>query len=162
MVCKHGTVDAARAKFGYPLYKYLRKNHASDELRVWRVSHFGGHVFAPTLMDMPLSHYWAYVEEEQAAQIIQRSGNVRDLRGHYRGWAGLDNSFLQAAEREMWQCEGWDWFAYQKFGQIKRPVRKNQNGVKSRLTIHHLVSRAHIEHGSRYKSISVSFQAPIT
>lgn len=118
LVCTHGTVDVACAKFGYPLFKHLRTKHASDNLRVWRVSHFGGHVFAPTLIDMPIGHYWAYVEEAQAAQIVQRDGDVRDLRGHYRGWAGLDNSFLQAAEREMWQCEGWDWFTYPKSGQV--------------------------------------------
>jgi len=118
MVCTHGTVDVACAKFGYPLFKHLRSKYASDSLRVWRVSHFGGHVFAPTLMDMPIGHYWAYVEEEQAAQIIQRSGDASQLRGHYRGWAGLESNFLQAAEREMWQCEGWDWFAYPKSGQV--------------------------------------------
>ncbi len=118
MVCTHGTVDVACAKFGYPLFKHLHKTYASDVLRVWRVSHFGGHVFAPTLIDMPLGHYWAYVEEAQASQIIQRNGDVRDLRGHYRGWAGLEGSFLQVAEREMWQCEGWDWFTYPKSGQI--------------------------------------------
>jgi hypothetical protein len=118
MVCTHGTVDVACAKFGYPLFRQMRKTYTSDMLRVWRVSHFGGHVFAPTLIDMPIGHSWAYVEETQAAQIIQRSGDVRSLRGHYRGWAGLEGSFLQAAEREMWQCEGWDWFTYLKSGQI--------------------------------------------
>ena len=45
LVCTHGTVDAACAKFGYPLYSNLRNNHANQNLRVWRVSHFGGHVF---------------------------------------------------------------------------------------------------------------------
>jgi hypothetical protein len=114
LVCTHGTVDAACAKFGYPLYNYLRKNYASDQLRVWRVSHFGGHVFAPTMMDMPLGHYWAYVEDEQADQIVKRNGDVAALRGHYRGWAGLERSYTQVAEREIWQREGWDWFSYPK------------------------------------------------
>lgn len=118
MVCTHGTVDAACAKFGYPLYKHMRKTYASALLRVWRVSHFGGHIFAPTLIDLPTGHYWAYVEETQAEQIIHRSGDVRHLRGHYRGWAGLNSGFLQAAEREMWQREGWGWFAYPKSGRV--------------------------------------------
>jgi len=118
MVCTHGTVDAACAKFGYPLYTYLRRNHASDSLRVWRVSHFGGHVFAPTLVDMPSAHYWAYVERAQADAIVCRDAAVESLRGHYRGWAGLEDGFLQAAEREMWQREGWRWFDYAKSGQV--------------------------------------------
>ena len=76
LVCTHGTVDVACAKFGYPLYKYLRQQHAGDHLRVWRVSHFGGHVFAPTLLDLPTGHLWAYVEAAQADQIAARSGSV--------------------------------------------------------------------------------------
>lgn len=118
LVCTHGTVDAACAKFGYPLYRHLRRNHSSEHMRVWRVSHFGGHVFAPTLMDMPLAHLWAYVEAEQADQIAAQSGDVRALRGHYRGWSGLESAFLQAAEREMWQREGWMWFSYLKIGRV--------------------------------------------
>lgn len=118
LVCTHGSVDVACAKFGYPLYKYLRKNHATDDIRVWRVSHFGGHLFAPTMVDMPHGHYWAYVEREQADQIIERTGEPRSLYKHYRGWAGLDDSFLQAAERELWMQYGWEWFATPKSGAI--------------------------------------------
>ncbi len=118
LVCTHGTVDAACAKFGYPLYNYLRKYHSSDQLRVWRVSHFGGHVFAPTLMDLPLAHFWAYVEDEQADQIVAQKGDAHALRAHYRGWSGMESGHMQAAEREMWQREGWAWFSYPKTGQV--------------------------------------------
>ncbi len=126
LVCTHGTVDAACAKFGFPLYNLLRKQHANDQVRVWRVSHFGGHVFAPTLMDMPLGHYWAYVEPPQAAQIVAQRGPVEILRGHYRGWAGLEYGFMQAAEREMWQREGWHWFDTPKEGTILAQDADNQ------------------------------------
>jgi hypothetical protein len=118
LVCTHGTVDAACARFGVPLYNYLRKQHADESLRVWRVSHFGGHVYAPTIMDMPLGHYWAYVEAPQAEQIVAQRGPVETLRGHYRGWSGLEYGLMQAAEREMWQREGWDWFEYHKVGTV--------------------------------------------
>lgn len=118
LVCTHGTVDAACAKFGYPLYRHLHRNHTSAQLRIWRVSHFGGHVFAPTLMEMPSGHFWAYMEESQADQIARRDGSVADLRGHYRGWAGLENGFLQAAEREMWLREGWRWLDWPRQGQV--------------------------------------------
>ena len=118
LVCTHGSVDAACAKFGYPLYNCLRQQHARDDLRVWRVSHFGGHVFAPTMMDMPTGHYWAYVEAAQAGQIASLRGPVETLRGHYRGWAGLEDGFLQAAEREMWQAEGWRGLDYHKSGVV--------------------------------------------
>jgi len=117
LVCTHGTIDVACAKFGYPLYKHMRDVYANDRLRVWRVSHFGGHVFAPTLMDMPTGHYWAYIEKEQAVQIIQQNGEVQALRGHYRGWAGLDDSFQQTAECALWQQHGWDWLRYPRSGE---------------------------------------------
>lgn len=117
LVCTHGTIDVACAKFGYPLYKHMRDVYANEQLRVWRVSHFGGHVFAPTLMDMPTGHYWAYIEKEQAAQIVRQDGEARALRGHYRGWAGLDDSFQQTAECALWQQHSWDWFRYPKAGE---------------------------------------------
>lgn len=114
LVCTHGTVDIACAKFGYPLYRRLRDGFSGDSLRVWRVSHFGGHAFAPTVLEMPTGHFWAYLGEEQAEQIAQRDGKVAALRGHYRGWAGVESGFAQAAEREVWQREGWPWFTYAK------------------------------------------------
>lgn len=116
LVCTHGTIDAACAKFGYPVYKFMRDSCVDELVRVWRVSHFGGHVFAPTLMDMPTGHYWAYVGQPQAAQIIARSGDVADLRGHYRGWAGVGDGFQQAAEAHLWQQVGWSWFDMLKSG----------------------------------------------
>jgi len=96
----------------------MHDNLSSAGLRVWRVTHFGGHVFAPTFIDMPTGHYWAYVEREQAKQITERQGDVRPLFGHYRGWAGLGDGFLQALERQLWQQHGWDWFDYAKAGEI--------------------------------------------
>ncbi|MEZ4831231.1 MAG: sucrase ferredoxin [Caldilineaceae bacterium] len=109
LVCTHGSIDVACAKFGYPLYDRLRKHYAGDGVRVWRVSHFGGHVYAPTMMEMPSGHYWAYVDADQADQIALRRGDVTCLRGHYRGWAGASHGFAQAAERELFLRFGWDW-----------------------------------------------------
>ncbi len=129
LVCTHGSVDAACGKFGYPLYHLLRQQQANASLRVWRVSHFGGHVFAPTLIDMPSGHFWAYVEPPQAVQIARREGEVAALRGHYRGWSGLESGFLQAAERELWQRYGWQWFDFQRVGVIRA---KDETGDEPR------------------------------
>ena len=118
LVCTHGTIDSACAKFGYPLYSLLRNHYAHDRLRAWRVSHFGGHVFAPTLMEMPTGHFWAYVEADQAQQIVERSGDAAALRGHYRGCAAFEHGFMQAAEGEVWQRMGWRWFEYRKSGVV--------------------------------------------
>ncbi|MEQ8676103.1 MAG: sucrase ferredoxin [Aggregatilineales bacterium] len=118
LVCTHGAVDVACAKFGYPLYKHLRDNVAVSDTRIWRVSHFGGHLYAPTLMDMPKGDYWAYVDNNIGEQIVRREGDVQDLYNHYRGWSGLKMGFLQALERVCLIREGWQWQALTKRGEI--------------------------------------------
>lgn len=120
LVCTHGAVDAACAKFGIPLYRQLRQaaERSRGRLRAWRVSHFGGHVFAPTLIDMPEFIYWAYVEREVADRLAARAGDTACLRDCYRGWAGLDSPLLQVAERELFARHGWPWLAYRKAGRI--------------------------------------------
>lgn len=138
LVCTHGTIDVACAKFGYPLYRHLRDTYADEGLRVWRVSHFGGHVFAPTLMDMPTGHYWAYIGETESAQIIKRQGDVTNLRGHYRGWAGLPAGFAQAAERELWQRTGWAWFDYAKTGEVLAQDDDEEKPTWAEVCINHI------------------------
>lgn len=113
MVCTHGAVDVVCAKFGYPTLKMLRTQYASDTLRVWRVSHFGGHVCAPTLLSYPDGRAWAYINAEQAPQLVLRNGEPRDLYGNYRGWATLPRPFAQVVEREVWMREGWAWLECQ-------------------------------------------------
>jgi len=131
LICTHGTVDAACAKFGYPLYQHMRETYSSEQLRIWRVSHFGGHVFAPTLMDMPIGHYWAYVGTEQAEQIIKREGDVSALRNFYRGWAGMKDGYQQSAETALWQQFGWEWFDYLKSATVHE--KSDASGAEVRL-----------------------------
>ncbi len=169
LVCTHGTIDVACAKFGYPLYRELRDSYATDELRVWRVSHFGGHVFAPTLMDLPTGHYWAYVEGEQAEQIIRRNGDVRALRGHYRGWSGMGRSFAQVAERELWQREGWAWFDYAKCGEVleQDPDEEHPQWANVRIVCRHsggmeMAYRAHVAVAQTIETVPSTGRAETT
>jgi hypothetical protein len=120
LVCTHGAVDAACAKFGFLTYRQLRRlaDQSQGRLRAWRVSHFGGHVFAPTLLDMPEFRSWAYIEREQAELLADHHGDVASLRDHYRGWAGLESPLLQVAERELFVRYGWPWTTYLKQGQV--------------------------------------------
>ncbi|MEB3338862.1 MAG: sucrase ferredoxin [Leptolyngbyaceae bacterium] len=118
LVCTHGNVDVACARFGFPIYEQLRKDYAAisdGRLRVWRCSHFGGHVFAPTLVDLPEGRYWGHLEPEILDLLVHRNGAVADLRSFYRGWCGL-KQFEQIAEREIWIQEGWQWLDYLKRG----------------------------------------------
>lgn len=131
MVCTHGSVDAACAKFGFPIYRYLRQlaDQSQGQLRVWRVSHFGGHVFAPTLLDLPEFRYWAYIEREQADLLFDRQCDAVQLYDHYRGWAGFDSAFLQTAERELFVKFGWSWISYLKTGEVLAEGPEDDNGL---------------------------------
>jgi hypothetical protein len=109
MVCTHGSVDVVCAKFGFPSYKVLRTQYASDRVRVWRISHFGGHICAPTLLSFPDGRAWAYIGAEQAPHLVEERGTPRDLYDNYRGWALLAPPLAQVVEREVWMREGWAW-----------------------------------------------------
>jgi len=120
LVCTHGSVDAACSKFGYPTYAHLRRLAAESDgqLRVWRTTHFGGHVFAPTLIDLPHGSYWAYIEEDAIAWLTAQNRDPSRLRDYYRGWAGLPSPFLQVLECELFAQHGWPWLHYAKSGRV--------------------------------------------
>ncbi|WP_198016678.1 sucrase ferredoxin [Rubidibacter lacunae] len=86
-------------------------------LRVWRCSHFGGHQFVPTLVDLPTGQIWGRLETEVLDTLIQRHRPVTELRQFYRGWSGLPQ-YAQIVEREVWMQQGWDWLTYNKSGRI--------------------------------------------
>ncbi|NEU76131.1 sucrase ferredoxin [Hassallia byssoidea VB512170] len=135
MVCTDGNVDVACARFGYPIYRKLRSEFAvasSGQLRVWRCSHFGGHQFAPTLIDLPYGHYWGHLQPEILELLVWRNGSVKGLYPFYRGWAGL-SKFEQIVEREIWMQEGWEWLNYHKSGQVMAMDEVNQDSANIRI-----------------------------
>lgn len=109
LVCTHGSTDAACGRDGYPLYESLRHDYDDPNLRVWRVSHVGGHRFAPTVLDFPEGRFWAHLDPGHADAVVRRIGSVATLRMHYRGWTALDSPFEQVAERAVFEREGWAW-----------------------------------------------------
>jgi hypothetical protein len=119
LVCTHGSTDVACGRYGFPIYEQLRRRYASDRLRVWRVSHFGGHRFAPTMADLPDGRWWAHVDAEALERIATRSGPVSALRSHYRGWSGLATPFEQVLEREIFAQEGWSWTGLLKRSEVR-------------------------------------------
>jgi len=110
-VCTHGAIDACCATFGYPLYKLLRHMAANPDhnLRVWRCTHFGGHRFAATLLDMPTGRYWGHLEARDLGPLVRRDGDMAGLRHRYRGWAALPYGAAQVAEGELFLRAGWEW-----------------------------------------------------
>lgn len=111
MICTHGAIDACCAKFGYPIYKMLRMmaNNPDHNMRVWRCTHFGGHRFAPTLVEMPSGRYWGHLEARDLGPLVRRELPRDLIRKRYRGWAALPSGAAQQAECELFAQAGWDW-----------------------------------------------------
>jgi hypothetical protein len=111
LVCTHGTVDACCARFGFPLYRQLNAaaKRSGEPVRVWRSTHFGGHRFAPTVLDFPEGRYWGFLQATVLPALIHHSGEAADLRDCYRGWAGYFDLEAQTFEREALVREGWQW-----------------------------------------------------
>lgn len=110
-VCTHGAIDACCATFGYPIYKLLRHMAREPEcgFRAWRCTHFGGHRFAATVLDMPEGRYWGHLTARDLAPFIRRDRPVAELRHRYRGWAALPHPLQQVAEGAAFVEVGWEW-----------------------------------------------------
>jgi len=134
LVCTHGNIDVACARFGYPIYEQLRQEFttAGAPLRVWRCSHFGGHQFAPTLIDLPTGQVWGHLESDILPTLVLRNSSVAKLRQFYRGWAGL-TKFEQMVEREIWLQQGWDWLSYRRCGYVLAEDTVNDRWADIRL-----------------------------
>ena len=121
LVCTHTQVDLACGRYGTPVYRHLRQTYGQPEqsLRVWQSTHFGGHQFAPTLIDLPTGQLWGHLEMDVLPQLIHRDGDPQQMGQFYRGWTGL-SKFEQIAEREAWLQTGWDWFTYPRTAHTRR------------------------------------------
>lgn len=135
LVCTHGAIDACCGKFGFPLQKALREayvDRAPGQVRAWRVSSFGGHRFAPTLIDLPEGRYWGNLRPDNLEWLTEYSGSIAVLREHYRGWGALRNPIAQVAEAELFEREGWEWRTYSKLFET-RSVKGDESRTEFRV-----------------------------
>jgi hypothetical protein len=120
LVCTHGSHDKCCARYGAPFYFNVRASNADlclDNVRIWKSSHFGGHRFAPTVIDLPEGRYYGRLDQDSFRAILTRTGDIQCLHKVYRGW-GILPAALQILERELILCNGWDWFNYKVAGKI--------------------------------------------
>jgi hypothetical protein len=107
-VCTHGSHDKCCAHYGYPFYRKAKAIADSlEQVRVWQVSHIGGHRFAPTVLSLPDGRYYGALDEEAFAAIAQRKGDINALNWVYRGWGILPKQ-AQVVEREILLQHGWE------------------------------------------------------
>lgn len=119
LVCTHGSHDRCCGKYGYPFYRQATATVCDlglANVRVWQSSHFGGHRFAPTILDFPDGRCYGRLTPETFMSILTRQGDIQALKNVYRGWGMLAGSEFpiaaQVMERELMLQHGWDWFNY--------------------------------------------------
>ncbi|MBW4684756.1 MAG: sucrase ferredoxin [Komarekiella atlantica HA4396-MV6] len=120
LVCTHGNHDKCCARYGNPFYFQATATIADlclDNVRIWKSTHFGGHRFAPTIIDFPEGRYYGVLEQDSFRSILTRTGDIQCLNKVYRGW-GILPTALQILERELILSHGWDWFNYKVSGKI--------------------------------------------
>ena len=134
LVCAHGSVDTCCATFGYPTYRKLRSlaDRSGGELRVWQATHFQYHRFAPVILDLPEVRHWGRVGPARAEALAWRGAHPKELRDCYIGWAGVEQEFAQAAEREAFVREGWKWTRYNKSARV---TQVDEDGSRARVRI---------------------------
>jgi hypothetical protein len=121
LVCTHGSYDKCCAKYGKPFYhqaaRAISELGLNNNVRIWKSTHFGGHRFAPTAIDLPEGRYYGVLEQNSFQSILTRTGDIQCLSKIYRGWGILETP-LQVMERELILRDGWDWFNYKVTGRI--------------------------------------------
>lgn len=80
---------------------------ASGRISVYRVSHTGGHRFAPTAMTLPDGRMWAGIEAGELASILDRTADASRLAPRCRGWWGAATGPAQVGERAVFAEVGW-------------------------------------------------------
>jgi len=120
LVCTHGSHDKCCARYGNPFVMQALATVYDLQLqnvRIWKASHFGGHRFAPTAIDLPDGRYYGGLDAESFKRILTRNGDIKCLNRVYRGW-GILPTQIQVMERELILQHGWDWYKYKVAGTI--------------------------------------------
>ncbi len=115
LVCTQGSHDVCCGSEGA---RFAADAETIADLTVYRVSHTGGHRFAPTAMTLPDGRMWADLDLDLIRAILTRSGGITEAAAHCRGWWGAAPGPAQMAERAVFETVGWD------FDDRKRTVEK--------------------------------------
>lgn len=106
LVCTQGTHDICCGSDGVRLSGDVARN--LPDVDVYRISHTGGHRFAPTAMSMPDGRMWAWLDLDDVRNIFETRGDHADLARRCRGWWGAAPGAPQAAEIEVFRRLGWE------------------------------------------------------
>lgn len=96
LVCTQGSHDGCCGTFGEALAEAISLTRPRYDVR--RVSHTGGHRFAPTLLALPSGRMWGFADIELVDRIAEGNETSADLLERCRGWWGAGSGAAQVAE----------------------------------------------------------------
>lgn len=105
LVCTQGSHDVCCGTDGMRLVDDARA--AFPGLEIIRVSHTGGHRFAPTAFTFPDGRMWGHLDLALLGGILDRSVDPAVAARHCRGWWGAGKGEPQAAEVALFGRFGW-------------------------------------------------------
>ena len=95
-MCTQGSHDTCCGQIGVELADRIESERPAYRLR--RVSHTGGHRFAPTFLALPSGRMWAYADLALVDRVASGSVTLDDLKMFCRGWLGAPAGAAQVAE----------------------------------------------------------------
>jgi len=95
LICTQGSHDVCCGSEGSRLAHRLAEQRPDLDIR--RVSHLGGHRFAPTAVTVPDGRMWGRVSVDDLEAVVDRRGGPARRLGACRGLIGLD-PIAQVAE----------------------------------------------------------------
>lgn len=111
LICTHGRRDGCCGSFGTSLFDRVAGAFARSGTVVdmQRISHTGGHRFAPTAITFPDGYAWAHLDEMLTELLVRRAEPPAFFAGHCRGSALFEGAPAQAADRAGLVEVGWEW-----------------------------------------------------
>ena len=104
LICTQGSHDVCCGSEGA---RFAAEAETIPDLTVYRVSHTGGHRFAPTAMTLPDGRMWAHLDLDLLGSILSRSAAPAEIADRCRGWWGAAPGPDQIAERAVFAQLGW-------------------------------------------------------
>jgi len=105
LICTQGSHDVCCGTDGAVFADWADENL---DVEVFRVSHTGGHRFAPTAMTLPDGRMWAYLDATSADAVVKQRSDAGAVASRCRGWWGAPTGPAQVAERAVFAMLGFD------------------------------------------------------
>ncbi len=99
LICGQGSHDVCCGSRGPALIAEVIA--ARPDVVVRRVSHTGGHRFAPTGMTLPDGRMWGRLDLGAILIVLDRRGSPAEVADRCRGWTGAAEGAAQVAERAV-------------------------------------------------------------